>query len=134
MRLRLTPRNAAPAFWERIWRTIGYASVGLTGVAMVVAVPSAIGFELGWWVIIWAGFLLAGIPAAVFAWRGRYRGEFVTLPFLAGALVIYDIFLWIQTFYEPLNMAAAFLVLGFGMKLAARIAYLHMLVKVREAQ
>lgn len=121
-----------PAFFERLFRAVGYASAGLTGVAVVVAVPSAIGFELGWWVITWAAFLMAGLPAAVAGWRGRYRTEYVCLPFLAGALVTYAIYEWISAYYQPLNMAAALLITAYAATAFTRFVHLHALVRARE--
>lgn len=118
-------RKLVPALWERVFRAAAYASVGLTGIAIIVFYNS-----MGWTVIAWAVFLLAGLPAAVQSWRGRYRSEYAFLPIMAGGLLIYALYEWFDVFSYPPSIAAALLATGIVGKFLSRLAHLHAFLKM----
>lgn len=117
-------RKHIPALWERVHRATAYACVGLTAVAIIVFYNN-----MGWEVVVWALFLLAGLPAAVQSWRGHYRAEYGFLPVMIGGLLIYALYEWIETFQYLPSIAGALLATGIVAKFLSRLAHLHSFLK-----
>jgi hypothetical protein len=84
------PTVYPPSRLERWLRGGGYILVGSVGLLVSLHPPDSLAPQLGWGAIIWGIAMLTGIPAGIMAMLGRFRGEYITLPFLTGAVAIAD--------------------------------------------
>ena len=117
-------RKHIPALWERIFRAIAYACVGLCGAGVIAYYSS-----MGPLVVAWAAILLSGLPAAWYALRGRYRGEYGWLPVAVAGLGIYALYEWVETLQYLPNIVSALLATGVVAKFLSRLAHLHAFIR-----
>lgn len=89
------PTIHPPSKLERWLRGGGYILVGTVGLYLLLDPPNGngrLGDALGYWLTaLWCVFMLTGIPAGIAAILGRYRGEYMLLPYFTAAVVIADI-------------------------------------------
>jgi hypothetical protein len=118
---------------ERVLRGAGYLGVGFAAVWLLILPPSSIGSDLGRILtVVWCGFLLAAIPAAVSAFAGRYRGEYASIPWFGGAIILAVLHSWIQVFAGSVDITPRALTnTALVLFIAARFVTLHQLVKIR---
>lgn len=97
------PTIHPPSQLERWLRGGGYVLVGVAGTITMLNPPQNLGGALGSTALLvaWCAFMATGIPAGAAALLGRYRGEYIMLPFFTGAIVVADINLFIRGFTEP---------------------------------
>ena len=97
------PTIYPPSKLERWLRGGGYIFVGTVGVWVTLNPPELLGIALGqrWLTLGWCLMMFTGIPAGIMAIFGRFRGEYVMLPFFGGAVAIADVNLFIRAFTQP---------------------------------
>jgi hypothetical protein len=114
---------------ERALRATAYFSTGCAGLAVFLLPPaptiSVLGYTLSG---MWAAFMLSAFPAAWGALRGRYRVEYVMLPFFGMAMVLAATSAWIRAGQDAGITARACLLTALLLCFAARFAGLHLLV------
>lgn len=90
------PTVIPPTPLERGLRASVYAGVGFSGLWTLLNPPTTLGDALGYWLtVIWALFMLTAAGALVAALAGRYRVEFLLLPYPTMALAIADLHIWV---------------------------------------
>jgi hypothetical protein len=100
---------------------------------LLILPPSSIGSDLGRVLtVVWCGFLLTAVPAAVSTFLGKYRGEYACIPWFNGALILAVVHSWIQVCTGSLDIAPrALTTTALVCFIAARFVTLHQLVKIR---
>lgn len=85
-----------PTPLERGLRAAVYAGVASAGLWTLANPPTTLGDALGRGLaVLWSVFMLAAAGALVAAVGGRYRVEFLLLPYPIAALAIADLHIWV---------------------------------------
>lgn len=129
------PTITPPSALERWLRGGGYIFVGTVGVWVTLHPPEQLGSALGQQGLVWAwcAMMFTGIPAGVMAIMGRFRGEYIMLPFFGGAVAIADTNLFIRAFSEPGGdeiMQRALIIAALVLAYLARFVTLRRLVRI----
>jgi len=125
-----TPSPPKPT--ERIIRAAAYLCVGLAGLWFLLFAQASISSALGQVLTpIWACFLLAAFPAAVATLAGRYRPEYMFLPWFAGALILAVIWEWFRVAHGFGSAPRSLINTALSCLFIVRFISLHQLVKVR---
>jgi hypothetical protein len=126
------PTVYPPSRLERWLRGGGYLLVGTVGVFVSLNPPETLAPALGAGVIVWCAFMATGIAAAVMAVMGRFRGEYIMLPFFTGAVAIADINLFIRAFADDDGgiMSRALIIGALVLAYLARYVTLRRLVRI----
>jgi hypothetical protein len=128
------PTITPPSRLERWLRGGGYIFVGTVGVWVTLHPPETLGQALGerWLVYGWCLFMFTGIPAGIMAIMGRFRGEYIMLPFFMGAVAIADVNLFYRaiTGPDPDIMQRALIIGALVLAYLARYVTLRRLVRI----
>lgn len=128
------PTVSPPSLAERITRGGGYVCVGMGGVWVMLNPPETLGSALGYWLMwLWIGLMMTAIPCGIAAFLGRFRNEYVFLPFFVAALIIANWNLWSRVIETPDLGARAWTISGLILTLIARWFTLRRLVRIGEA-
>jgi hypothetical protein len=97
-----------PSIDEQIARGIAYLFIsGIGGSVLLTSLMgSLIERQLGFIAVIWALFMLAGVPAAVATILGLYRYEYVLLPCFTGALLMANVLVWFNILFVTTSTEA----------------------------
>lgn len=128
------PTITPPTTLQRVLRGIGYLCIGASGVWVAVLAPDLMRNSLGVTLaLIWCVCLLAALPAAAAAFMGRYRGEYIALPWFTFAIVVATAFVWVRVGFSPdILVPRALMLTALCMSLGVRYAGLHKLVGLRK--
>jgi hypothetical protein len=126
------PTVYPPSKLERWLRGGGYLLVGSVGGFVGLNPPETLAPALGWGIVLWCAFMATGIPAGVMAIMGRFRGEYIMLPFFTGAVTIADVNLFIRAFNEHDEgiMMRALIIGALVLAYLARYVTLRRLVRI----
>jgi hypothetical protein len=128
------PTIHPPSKLERALRGGSYALIGTVGLIALLNPAENLWGALGTNVllILWCLFMLAGIPAGIAAWLGRYRGEYIALPFYTAALTVADANLFIRAaqFQDEGILSRAIIIAALCLTYLARLVTLRRLVRI----
>lgn len=76
---------------ERVMRALAYLALGMGGIYGALGhLPKSLAFATtGWQLSIWVAFMSMSFVAMYGAVSGRYRVEYIAIPFLAAGVAIY---------------------------------------------
>jgi hypothetical protein len=129
------PTITPPTVDEQIIRGLAYMFTAGIGAAVLTTSlhGTLIERQLGFVSVVWALFMLSGVPAAVCTLLGNYRLEYVLLPCFTAALLVANLLVWASILFGgaddsaiPRACTASALVL----MLAWRWRTLHRLIRV----
>lgn len=128
------PTVYPPSKLERWLRGGGYIFVGTVGVWVTLHPPETLGQALGTQLAVWGwcAMMFTGIPAGIMAIMGRFRGEYIMLPFFGGAVAIADGNLFFRAITESDNdvMQRALIIAALVLAYLARFVTLRRLVRI----
>jgi hypothetical protein len=128
------PTITPPSRLERWLRGGGYMLVGSVGIFVMLHPPETLGPALGSMlgVFIWCSFMATGVAAGIMALMGRFRGEYIMLPFFTGAVMIADANLFYRAFNEGDDgiMSRALIIGALVLAYLARYVTLRRLVRI----
>lgn len=127
------PTITPPGRLDRILRAGSYFLLGYSGFWVIFLRPempttSVIGSVIR---PFWAIFIMTAFVAAVAAFRGRYRPEYICLPFISIAMLLADIAVWIAAHNDPARTFQALVFTIFTLHLVIRFVSLHRIVSVK---
>lgn len=90
------PTVTPPTLDEQIMRGLAYMFTAAVGGSVLTTsiYGTLIERQLGYVAIIWAVFMLTGIPAAIATILGQYRYEYAMLPCFTSALLVANLLAW----------------------------------------
>jgi hypothetical protein len=128
------PTIHPPLKLERWLRGGGYLFVGSVGIYVMLHPPETLGVSLGSTaaVLLWCAFMATGVAAGVMSIMGRFRGEYIMLPFFTGAVGIADVNLYFRAFTENDDgiMTRAMIITALILAYLARYVTLRRLVRI----
>ncbi len=126
------PTVYPPSNLERWLRGGGYLLVGAVGIVTMLTPPETLAPALGWGAITWAIAMGTGLAAGVMAIMGRFRGEYIMLPFFTGAVLIADVNLFIRAMNEHDEgiLSRALIIGALVLAYLARFVTLRRLVRI----
>jgi hypothetical protein len=90
------PTVTPPTLDEQIMRGFAYLfCAGIGGSVLLTSInETLIEQELGFFAVVWAVFMLSGIPAALCTILGNYRYEYALLPCFTAGLLVANLLVW----------------------------------------
>lgn len=126
----MSPIISPPTVLERAFRTFAYMCIACIAVWVMFFAPhpqSSYLLPILTW--IWSAFLACALPASIAAALGRYRWEYLLLPWFGGAIGLANLNEWIITFSSDIHrLPGTLLVTIVGLELAIRFIQLGRLM------
>lgn len=126
------PTITPPTIAQRILRALNYLCIGGAGAWSAFIQPTFMHGPLGQILALaWCLCLLSAVPTAIYALLGRYRGEFVIVPFFLFAVAVLAGYMWVIVPTNPNIAPHAFLLSALTCSIGTRYAGLHRLLGLR---
>lgn len=123
--------NHTPTLVERLLLAAGYLFTGGIGASVLLwpaynSVTDALGVIM---TVVWAAFIMSSLLCVPAAILGRYRVEYVLIPFFTTALAVAVISTWFHTAEDPSITARACTATALVLTFSLRYASLSRLLK-----
>lgn len=119
----------------KVLRTLAYLAIGIAGGVVMTEANQAKSVTGVILVLIWGLFIITAVPAAFCAAMGRYRAEYMLLPFFWGGMALAAVSVWISAIMiTPTAVPRALMVTALVLLLGLRYASLKELISLRKKE
>lgn len=125
------PETHEPTLGERILLAAAYLFTGGIGVSVYIwppfdSVTDALGAGM---TLIWSAFIMSSLLCVPAALNGKFKVEYLLIPFFTTALIVSVVSLWFHTTEDPTLVARACTATALILSFSLRYFRLHRLIK-----